>query len=52
MREPLACAYGKLDRFAARLVNALRLLRLRMMGASIGAGVRVYGRFTVRRRAR
>ena len=44
--------YGKIDRFLARVMNASRLLRLRLLGATIGRGVKVYGRFIVHGDAR
>jgi len=39
--------FGKLERFVIRLLNRSRLMRLRLSGATIGDGVRVFGRFTV-----
>lgn len=39
--------YAKLDRAIVRMINRARLLRLRLLGANVGANVRVYGRFSV-----
>lgn len=39
--------YGKLDRFGGRILNRLRLVRLHLLGAKVGRGVRVYGRFII-----
>jgi maltose O-acetyltransferase len=38
-------AYGMLERWLGRVANRTRLARLRMQGAQIGQGVRVFGRF-------
>jgi acetyltransferase-like isoleucine patch superfamily enzyme len=47
MRELFVRVYGKCDRLVNRIVNRLRLVRLYLLGANIGTGVRVYGRFVV-----
>ncbi len=52
MFDLITLMYGKIDRFLARVMNALRLLHLRLLGAHIGRGVRVYGRFVVHGDAR
>jgi acetyltransferase-like isoleucine patch superfamily enzyme len=52
MLERLTLLYGRLDRLIGRRMNALRLARLRLLGARVGRDVRVYGRFVVHGDAR
>lgn len=52
MLNLLITIFGKADRFVDRSVNKLRVIRLRMLGAQVGRGVKVYGRFIVKGDAR
>lgn len=52
MPSLITSIYGKLDRLLSRALNSVRLIRLRLLGARIGRGVKVYGRFVINGDAR
>lgn len=46
MDKLLTLLWGKSYRAIQRYINKIRLINLKVMGAKIGRGVKVYGRFT------